>query len=175
MYDTIIIFDRMRENVPLMRRASMRVIGNVSLWEVIPRSLATTFITLLPVASLYFFGGDTLKDFAFALLIGIGAGSYSSIFLAAPLLALLKEREPEFARRRDDLGALAGVSTVGGTLAAEAEELAADGDGAPVDGDEEAAPEVPRAPVPAPTAGAMSSKRERRRQRRATRPHGRAR
>ena len=174
MYDTIIIFDRMRENVPLMRRASMRVIGNVSLWEVIPRSLATTFITLLPVAALYVFGGDTLKDFAFALLIGIGAGSYSSIFLAAPLLAVLKEREPDFARRRDDLGALAGVSSVGGTLAAEAEEIAADDDGAPVDGDG-AAPETPRAPVPAPVAGSTSSKRERRRQRRATRPHGRAR
>jgi SecD/SecF fusion protein len=172
MYDTIIIFDRMRENVPLMRRASMRVIGNVSLWEVIPRSLATTFITLLPVASLYVFGGDTLKDFAFALLIGIGAGSYSSIFLAAPLLAILKQREPEFARRRDDLGALEGMTTVGGTLGAEAEEIAADGDGE-VDGDAEA-PEASRAPVPAP-AGATSSKRERRRQRRATRPHGRAR
>jgi SecD/SecF fusion protein len=173
MYDTIIIFDRMRENVPLMRRASMRVIGNVSLWEVIPRSLATTFITLLPVASLYFFGGDTLKDFAFALLIGIGAGSYSSIFLAAPLLAILKEREPEFQRRRDDLGALAGLASVGGTLAAEAEEVAA-GDGASGDGDE-AAQEAPRAPVPTPTAGPASSKRERRRQRRATRPHGRSR
>ncbi len=174
MYDTIIIFDRMRENVPLMRRASMRVIGNVSLWEVIPRSLATTFITLLPVASLYVFGGDTLKDFAFALLIGIGAGSYSSIFLAAPLLAMLKQREPEFARRRDDLGALEGMTTVGGTLAAEAEEIAADGDGdGAVDGDAEA-PEAPRAPVASPP-GATSSKRERRRQRRATRPHGRAR
>ena len=173
MYDTIIIFDRMRENVPLMRRASMRVIGNVSLWEVIPRSLATTFITLLPVASLYVFGGDTLKDFAFALLIGIGAGSYSSIFLAAPLLAALKEREPDFARRRDDLGALEGITTVGGTLAAEAEEIAAaDPDGAN-DGDVES-PEAPRAPVTAPS-GATSSKRERRRQRRATRPHGRAR
>jgi SecD/SecF fusion protein len=174
MYDTIIIFDRMRENVPLMRRASMRVIGNVSLWEVIPRSLATTFITLLPVASLYVLGGDTLKDFAFALLIGIGAGSYSSIFLAAPLLAMLKQREPEFARRRDDLGALEGITTVGGTLAAEAEEIAADGDGdGTVDGDAEAL-ETPRAPVAAPP-GATSSKRERRRQRRATRPHGRAR
>ncbi len=85
IYDTIIIFDRMRENVPLMRRASFRVIGNVSMWEVLPRSLATTFITLLPVASLYVFGGDTLKDFAFALLVGIGSGAYSSIFLAAPL------------------------------------------------------------------------------------------
>ena len=125
IYDTIIVFDRMRENVPLMRRASFRVIGNVSMWEVLPRSLATTFITLLPVASLYFFGGDTLQDFAFALLVGIGSGAYSSIFLAAPLVAALKEREPEFARRRDDLGALAGVASVGGTLAAEAEEVAA--------------------------------------------------
>jgi SecD/SecF fusion protein len=171
MYDTIIIFDRIRENVPLMRRASMRVIGNVSLWEVIPRSLATTFITLLPVASLYFFGGDTLKDFAFALLVGIGAGSYSSIFLAAPLLAMLKDREPDFARRRDDLGALAGVSSVGGTLAAEAEEVAA----ASGDGDEPT-PEAPPRPAPvAPPSAPVSSKRERRRQRRASRPHGRAR
>jgi SecD/SecF fusion protein len=176
MYDTIIIFDRMRENVPLMRKASMRVIGNVSLWEVIPRSLATTFITLLPVAALYVFGGDTLKDFAFALLVGIGAGSYSSIFLAAPLLAVLKQREPDFQRRRDDLGALAGMTTVGGTLAAEAEEIAADGDGAMADVDGDGvAPEHPRPPVPASLPGATSSKRERRRQRRASRPHGRAR
>ena len=174
MYDTIIIFDRIRENVPLMRRASMRVIGNVSLWEVIPRSLATTFITLLPVASLYLLGGDTLKDFAFALLIGIGAGSYSSIFLAAPLLAALKEREPEFARRRDDLGALAGVSSVGGTLATEAEEIAADADGS--DGRRN---RVRRRRLwhlfrPLPRRR-TSSKRERRRQRRASRPHGRSR
>src|SRR4029453_3969143 len=96
-----IIFDRIRENVPLMRRASFRVIGNVSLWEVLPRSLATPFITLLPVASLYFFGGDPLKDFAFALLVGIGSGAYSSIFIAAPLLTMWKEREPEWARKKD--------------------------------------------------------------------------
>jgi SecD/SecF fusion protein len=170
MYDTIIIFDRIRENLPLMRRASMRVIGNVSLWEVIPRSLATTFITLLPVVALWQFGGDTLKDFAFALLVGIGAGSYSSIFLAAPLLAWLKEREPEFARRRDDLGALAGVESVGGALATEAA-AAASGDGG-AEAPEEEAPVAARAPAPAPAA---SSKRERRRQRRASRPHGRAR
>jgi SecD/SecF fusion protein len=176
MYDTIIIFDRIRENIPLMRRASIRVIGNVSLWEVIPRSLATTFITLLPVASLYWFGGDTLKDFAFALLVGIGSGAYSSIFVAAPLLAILKEREPEFARRRDDLGALAGVASVGGALAKEAEAIAEEGYGAPADAEE--APPVPAAAgtgaALAPAAPA-SSKRERRRQRRASRPHGRAR
>jgi SecD/SecF fusion protein len=178
MYDTIIIFDRIRENLPLMKRASMRVIGNVSLWEVIPRSLATTFITLLPVASLYFFGGDTLKDFAFALLIGIGAGSYSSIFLAAPLLAVLKEREPEFARRRDDLGALAGVSSVGGALAEEAQSIVdeeEEGQAAPqLAGDGREATKRPVA-APAGSTAPTSSKRERRRQRRASRPHGRAR
>jgi SecD/SecF fusion protein len=179
MYDTIIIFDRIRENVPLMKRASFRVIGNVSLWEVIPRSLATTFITLLPVAALYFFGGDTLKDFAFALLIGIGAGSYSSIFLAAPLLAVLKEREPEYARRKDDLEALAGVSTVGGTLAVEAVAIAAEetSPAAVADAPLAEVAKAPSAPVPASTGSpaAPSSKRERRRQRRASRPHGRAR
>jgi SecD/SecF fusion protein len=177
IYDTIIVFDRIRENVPLMRRASFRVIGNVSMWEVLPRSLATTFITLLPVASLYFFGGDTLKDFAFALLVGIGSGAYSSIFLAAPLVAALKEREPEFARRRDDLGALAGVASVGGALAEEAEAVAAESDGDVEEADAEEVPEIPRpaAPVAAPSGGPISSKRERRRQRRASRPHGRAR
>jgi SecD/SecF fusion protein len=176
IYDTIIVFDRIRENVPLMRRASFRVIGNVSMWEVLPRSLATTFITLLPVASLYFFGGDTLKDFAFALLVGIGSGAYSSIFLAAPLVAALKEREPEFARRRDDLGALAGVASVGGALAEEAQQIADADAGAASDGDPDAAEEPARpAPVAPPPAGPVSSKRERRRQRRASRPHGRAR
>jgi len=179
IYDTIIVFDRIRENVPLMRRASFRVIGNVSMWEVLPRSLATTFITLLPVGCLYLFGGDTLKDFAFALLVGIGSGAYSSIFLAAPLLAALKEREPEFARRRDDLGALAGVASVGGTLAVEAAEVAAatgaEGEEAATeDADGDGAGTRP-APVATPPAGPVSSKRERRRQRRASRPHGRAR
>jgi SecD/SecF fusion protein len=99
IYDTIIIFDRIRENVPLMRRAPFATIANVSLWETIRRSLATTFITLLPIVSLLIFGGATLKDFAFALIVGIVSGAYSSIFIAAPLLTAWKEREPEYARR----------------------------------------------------------------------------
>ncbi len=169
IYDTIIVFDRIRENVPLMRRASFRVIGNISLWEVLPRSLATSFITLLPIGALYVFGGDTLKDFAFALLVGIGSGAYSSIFLAAPLLAALKEREPDFQRRRDDLGALEGVASVGGVL------IEGDGDGTGKAPDLPPEPEErPVAPAPA-GAKPVSSKRERRRQRRASRPHGRTR
>jgi len=174
IYDTIIIFDRMRENVPLMRRASFRVIGNVSLWEVLPRSLATTFITLVPVASLYFFGGDTLKDFAFALLVGIGFGAYSSVFLAAPLVAVFTEREPEFARRRDDLGALEGVESIGGVLLDEELGIDEDRDGAGPAREEPAEEPVPAAPRAGPDDD-KASKRERRRQRRASRPHGRAR
>jgi SecD/SecF fusion protein len=162
IYDTIIIFDRMRENIPLMRRSSFATIANVSLWETIRRSLATTFITLLPVASLLVFGGATLKDFAFALLVGIASGAYSSIFIAAPLLTILKEREPEFARRKDV------VETDGDGRAAtaaleQAEEAAA----------AEPAPDL--SPVAAVERVAADAKRERRRQRRRARPHGRAR
>jgi SecD/SecF fusion protein len=169
MYDTIIIFDRIRENMTLMKRASFRVLGNVSLWETIPRSLATTFITLVPIFSLLLFGGDTLKDFAFALLIGIGAGAYSSIFVAAPLLAMFKEREPEYARRRDDEGAV--DVSVGGALLTPVEEPA------PAAEPVTASVAQPVAPVPAdvPVSAASSAKRERRRQRRSGRPHGRAR
>jgi SecD/SecF fusion protein len=165
IYDTIIIFDRVRENIPLMKRGSFSQITNVSLWETIPRSLATTFITLLPIVSLLVFGGATLNDFAFALLIGIASGAYSSIFVAAPLLDWIKEREPEWARRRGETGE---VQSVGGavlvqgstTLAEEAAELIA--------------PEPAVAPVAAP-APVSSSSRERRRARRSSRPHGRAR
>ena len=96
IYDTIIVFDRVRENMPLMPRATFATIANVSLWETMRRSLATTFITLLPVGRLLLFGGATLKDFAFALFIGIGLGAFSTFFVATPFLTVLMEREPEF-------------------------------------------------------------------------------
>src|SRR5205823_12481275 len=79
LYDTIIVFDRIRENAPRMPRATFSQIVNRSMAEVLSRSLATSFSTLLPVAALLFFGGQTLKDFAFALLVGIASGTYSSI------------------------------------------------------------------------------------------------
>ena len=118
IYDTIIIFDRISENMPLMKRGSFRQITNVSLWETIPRSLATTFITLLPIASLLIFGGATLNDFAFALLIGIASGAYSSIFVAAPLLDWIKEREPEYARRKNE--EVSELQSVGGASSSRA-------------------------------------------------------
>jgi SecD/SecF fusion protein len=100
LYDTIIVFDRVRENVPRMPRAAFSQIVNRSMSEVLTRSLATSFCTLLPIASLLLFGGQTLKDFAFALLIGVASGAYSSIFIASPVLTHWKEREPVYARRR---------------------------------------------------------------------------
>ncbi len=99
LYDTIIVFDRIRENVPRMPSAAFSQIVNRSLSEVIVRSLATSFCTLLPVLALMLFGGETLKDFAFALLIGIASGTYSSIFIGTPILQHWKEREPNFRAR----------------------------------------------------------------------------
>ncbi len=99
LYDTIIIFDRVRENEAHLRKHTYDEIVNISLWETLTRSLNTSFITLLPILSLFIFGGETLQDFAFALLIGIASGAYSSFFIAAPLLAFIKGRQPEFKRR----------------------------------------------------------------------------
>ena len=84
LYDTIIVFDRIRENVPRMPRAAFSQIVNRSMSEVLTRSLATSFCTLLPILALYFFGGETLKDFAFALIVGTVSGTYSSVFIASP-------------------------------------------------------------------------------------------
>jgi SecD/SecF fusion protein len=100
LYDTIIVFDRVRENAPRMPRATFSQIVNRSMAEVMSRSLATSFSTLLPVAALLFFGGATLRDFAFALMVGILSGTYSSIFIASPVLTEWKEREPLYKRRR---------------------------------------------------------------------------
>ncbi len=100
LYDTIIVFDRIRENMPRMPRAAFSQIVNRSMSEVLNRSLATSFSTLLAVVSLLIFGGATLQDFAFAMLIGIASGTYSSIFIASPVLTAWKEREPGFVRRR---------------------------------------------------------------------------
>ncbi len=100
LYDTVIVFDRIRENVPRMPRATFSQIANRSMSEVFTRSLATSFVVLMPVGALLLFGGATLKDFAFALLVGVASGAYSSIFIATPVLVEWKEREQTYMRRR---------------------------------------------------------------------------
>jgi len=108
LYDTIIVFDRIRENMPRMPRAAFSQIVNRSMSEVLTRSLATSFTTLLSVGALLIFGGATLQDFAFAMMVGIISGTYSSIFIASPVLTAWKEREPGFIRRRERIVAIDG-------------------------------------------------------------------
>jgi SecD/SecF fusion protein len=183
IYDTIIIFDRIRENIPLMRRSPFATIANVSLWETIRRSLATTFITLLPIICLLILGGHTLKDFAFALIIGVISGAYSSIFIAAPLLTTWKEREPEYARRKQVVDQEGGEPD-GGTPARRRPWSPKGGPA--LDPDTVALQESEAALSAEPTPSLIdsvtsaepataSARREKRRQRRRSRPHGRAR
>jgi SecD/SecF fusion protein len=94
LYDTIVVFDRVRENVPRMPGAAFSEIYNRSMSEVIVRSLATSFCATLPILALLLFGGDALQDFAFALLVGTVSGTYSSVFIAGPVLAHAKARAP---------------------------------------------------------------------------------
>jgi SecD/SecF fusion protein len=124
LYDTIIVFDRVRENVPRMPRAAFSQIVNRSMSEVLARSLATSFCTALPIFALLLFGGETLKDFAFALLVGVLSGTYSSIFIASPVLTHWKEREVVYERRRSRI-----AEQFGGIVPAYAVATA----GAPVD------------------------------------------
>jgi SecD/SecF fusion protein len=144
IYDTIIVFDRIRENVPRMPRAAFSQIVNRSMSEVLTRSLATSFSTLLGVMSLIVFGGATLQDFAFAMLVGIASGTYSSIFIASPVLTAWKEREPGFVRRRLRIAELEG-----GKVPAYADDI----EMAKLGRDEEAEPEV-ATPAEAPAAEA---------------------
>jgi preprotein translocase subunit SecF len=92
LYDTIIIFDRVRENTPKVgyNRRRFDETVNTSIRQVVRRSIYTSLCTLIPITALLIFGDTTLADFAFALLVGIIAGTYSSIFVASPVLSLYK-------------------------------------------------------------------------------------
>ncbi len=148
LYDTVIVFDRVRENIPILRRMTASRVVNESLAETITRSINTSVVTLIPVSLLFVFGSGSLQDFAFALMIGIASGAYSSIFIASPLLAILLEREPQFVRRRQELRG--------------AEEAPAKG--------RPPEPAVATVDAPVPDSSPPSPRRRRR-----ARPHGRAR
>ena len=170
LYDTIIVFDRIRENVPRMPRATFSQIANRSMSEVLTRSLATSFTVLMPVGALMLFGGETLKDFAFALLVGVASGTYSSIFIATPVLVEWKEREQVYMRRRrvviEQHGGLVPAFATG-ALAAEPAAEAAGGRGATR---QSRAARARRAPAARRGARRERRRRRSRRQRRRRRP-----
>jgi len=103
LYDTVVVFDKVKDNADRFaaQRVSYADITNVSMNQVLMRSLNTSFSSLLPVLSLLLlgsglFGAVALQEFALALFVGMATGAYSSIFIATPLLTIMKEREPKY-------------------------------------------------------------------------------
>jgi preprotein translocase subunit SecF len=88
MNDTIVVFDRIRENLKLLRRESLKTVINKSINQTLSRTILTSGLTFLTVCSLYLFGGEVINGFAFAMLIGIVIGTYSSIAIASPLIVI---------------------------------------------------------------------------------------
>jgi preprotein translocase subunit SecF len=184
LYDTVVVFDKVEENVAgigATGRETYSGVVNRSMNQVLMRSLNTSFVAVLPVFSLlvvgaYLFGAVTLKDFSLALFIGLLTGAYSSIFVATPVLAILKEKEPRYVALRQKLAGRAATvaapayagATVGGGGRSGARSTPADeldeGDG------EKAAAAGParQAPRPVPTrrpTGAAPRPRQKRRRR----------
>jgi preprotein translocase subunit SecF len=116
LYDTVVVFDKVNENIfEDDTKTTYNQIVNQSLNQVLMRSINTSLTSLLPVGSLLLvgflaIGAETLKEFALALFIGIAVGTYSSIYVAAPLLARWKSREPDWARRQERADKRARVS-----------------------------------------------------------------
>ncbi len=90
--DTIVVFDRIRENLKTMRKASFTDIANLSIMQTLARSINTSFTTLITITALFLLGGETIKDFSLALIVGIASGTYSSIFIATPLWEIFRDR-----------------------------------------------------------------------------------
>jgi preprotein translocase subunit SecF len=96
LYDTVVIYDKIKENTEsaaLTARLGYVGVVDMSLNQTVMRSVNTSLVVLLPILSLLLFGGQTLKDFAFAMFVGVAIGAYSSIFIAAPMLTIIHERQ----------------------------------------------------------------------------------
>ncbi len=94
VHDTIVVFDRIRENLRVSQRLSFEQVVNLSIMQTAARSIITSFTVVLVLAAILISGGDTLKGFALALMIGIVSGTYSSIFNASPLLVVWRKLQP---------------------------------------------------------------------------------
>jgi preprotein translocase subunit SecF len=116
LYDTIVVFDKVRENtrgLASTNRLTYSDVVNLSMNQVLARSLNTSLVAVLPIFSIlvigaWILGASALQDFGLALFVGLTSGAYSSIFIASPLLAVFKEREPRYAEIRRRLAQSAG-------------------------------------------------------------------
>ncbi len=97
LYDTVVVFHRINDNMQSDDiKCTFMTMANHSINQVLVRTVNTTLTSLIPVLAMLLFGGETLKDFAFAMVIGLVCGSYSSIAVASPLYAMWKTREPRY-------------------------------------------------------------------------------
>jgi len=94
MNDTIVIYDRIRENMRSMRRDDLATIVNSAVNQMLDRTMITGGLTMLSVIALYFFGGEVLRGFAFTMIVGIITGTYSSVFIAAAIVLIWQGRAP---------------------------------------------------------------------------------
>ena len=90
MNDTVVIYDRIRENLFKYTKISIRDVANLSINETLSRTVITSITTLLALLSIYILGGEILKGFSFAMILGVLIGTYSSIFVATPILKFFK-------------------------------------------------------------------------------------
>jgi preprotein translocase subunit SecF len=92
--DTIVVYDRIRENLPKMRKEPLEKVINISVNETLSRTILTSFTVFIVVLALYFLGGGVIHDFSFALIVGVVFGTYSSVFIASALVAVWENRFP---------------------------------------------------------------------------------
>jgi preprotein translocase subunit SecF len=90
--DTVVVFDRIRENLHKNLKEALQIVFNKSINEVLSRTIVTSLTAFLAALSLFFFGGEVIHDFAFALVVGIAVGTYSSVFVASPIVVVLESR-----------------------------------------------------------------------------------
>ena len=168
LYDTVVVFDKVKDNTARLgtvRGDTYSLMVNRSLNQVLMRSINTSIVALLPVASLlfvgtYVFGGLALRDFALALFVGLLTGAYSSIFVATPILAWLKERQPRYRALREraaaDLAKAKVVAPVAPVVAGTPADVPVDGED--IDpGDDIPTPTTAPAPAPAPAPRPVAS------------------
>lgn len=183
LYDTVVVFDKVRENTQHVTAGTKRTFAeaaNIAVNQTLVRSINTSVVALLPIGSILFIGAfllgaGTLKDLSLALFVGVAAGTYSSIFIATPLLVHLREREPEIKahtervlRRRAETAKAGALVPVGaGGQAGDDVDPQGQGGATLLDGDAVAGPSQAGAPVGQSGAG------QRQQPRRGTQTRGR--
>ncbi|MCL2529735.1 MAG: protein translocase subunit SecF [Coriobacteriia bacterium] len=116
LYDTVVVFHRIKDNSDATNRHSFMTVANHSINQVLMRSINTTTTSLVPILAMLFFGGETLKDFAFAMAFGVVLGACTSLFISTPIYALWKQREAKHKKLYEKYGDGIGEFTVADNL-----------------------------------------------------------